>query len=123
MSASSPDVRSQLLSSAQALRWQVGGNVHESVVELVYTEAARIADRAVTRPGEKERFDFDRALDRIVTSRTWGFPIMVLMFAVDLLADHHRGQHPFTDAVVRADRRPSTRRCIRWLTPSACRGG
>jgi len=82
MSASSPDVRSQLLSSAQALRWQVGGNVHESVVELVYTEAARIADRAVTRPGEKERFDFDRALDRIVTSRTWGFPIMVLLFAV-----------------------------------------
>ena len=39
-----------------------------------------IADRAVTRPGEKPRFDLDRTIDRIVTSRLWGFPIMILLF-------------------------------------------
>jgi ferrous iron transport protein B len=82
MSDSSLDARQQLLATAQALRWQVGGNVHESVVESTYTNAARIADRAVTRPGEKERLGFDRSLDRVVTSRTWGFPIMLLLFAL-----------------------------------------
>ncbi len=82
MSAASAEIREQLLTSAQALRWQVGGNVHESVVEAVYADAARLADRAVTRPGKQEHFDFDRRLDRILTSRTWGFPIMLLLFAL-----------------------------------------
>jgi ferrous iron transport protein B len=34
----------------------------------------------VTRPDSKQRFDLDRAIDRVVTSRRWGFPIMILMF-------------------------------------------
>ncbi|NIM96376.1 MAG: ferrous iron transporter B [Anaerolineales bacterium] len=71
-----------ILSTAKALRWQIGGNVHESLVEGIYTDAARIADRAVTRPGEKPRFDLDRVIDNVVTSRTWGFPLMVLLFTV-----------------------------------------
>lgn len=70
----------EILSSANALRWQVGGNIHEGLVEGIYTDASRIADRAVTRSGEQPKFDFDRTLDRIVTSRTWGFPLMILLF-------------------------------------------
>ena len=70
----------EILSSANALRWQVGGNIHEGLVEGIYTDASRIADRAVTRSGERQKFDFDRTLDRIVTSRTWGFPLMILLF-------------------------------------------
>ncbi len=70
----------EILSSANALRWQVGGNIHEGLVEGIYTDASRIADRAVTRSGERPKFDFDRILDRIVTSRTWGFPLMILLF-------------------------------------------
>ena len=46
-------------------------------MEGVYTEAAALADRAVTRSGEKPRFDFDRTIDRLVTSRTFGFPLML----------------------------------------------
>jgi ferrous iron transport protein B len=49
-------------------------------MEAIYTDAAAIADRAVTRPGEKPRFDLDRTIDRLVTSRVWGFPLMLLMF-------------------------------------------
>jgi ferrous iron transport protein B len=64
------------------LRWQIGGNLHEQLVEAIYTDASRIADRAVTRPDQKPRFDLDRTIDRIVTSRVWGFPIMFLMLAV-----------------------------------------
>ena len=80
---SDPSVRSPagLLEEARTLRWETGGNVHEKLVEAVYTEAARLADRAVLRPDDR-RFDLDRTIDRLVTSRTWGIPIMVLLFAL-----------------------------------------
>jgi len=72
----------EILSSAQALRWQVGGDFHEQIMETTFTEAANIADRAITRQGEKPRFDLDRTIDSIVTSRVWGFPVMLLLFAL-----------------------------------------
>ncbi len=68
-----------IIQTAQALRWQIGGDFHETLMEDIYTDAARIAERAVTRPDEKPRFDLDRTIDRLVTSRTWGFPLMLLM--------------------------------------------
>jgi ferrous iron transport protein B len=71
-----------ILGAANELRWQIGSNFHEGLVEGIYTDASRIADRAVTRPGERPKFDFDRILDRIVTSRTWGFPLMILLFTL-----------------------------------------
>ncbi len=72
----------RLIAEAQALRWEVGANIHEQLVEALYTDAARIADRAVTRPDEPSRFDLDRTIDRLVTSRIWGFPIMLLLFTL-----------------------------------------
>ncbi len=51
-------------------------------MESLYAEAARIADRAVTRPGRPARFDLDRTIDRLVTSRRWGFPLMIGLFAL-----------------------------------------
>ncbi len=69
-----------ILRTAERLRRQMGTQFHERIVETIYADAARLADRAVTRPGGKPRFDIDRTLDRIVTSRRWGFPIMILMF-------------------------------------------
>ncbi len=71
-----------LLDSAETLRWQIGQEFHEQLMEDIYTDAARIADRAVTRPDEKPRFDLDRTIDHIVTSRLWGFPLMILLFTV-----------------------------------------
>jgi ferrous iron transport protein B len=82
MSSAAADQRAVILNQAQTLRWQVDENIHESVVESIYTDAARIADRVVTRPGEQERFDLDRTIDRIVTSKWLGFPLMILLFAV-----------------------------------------
>ncbi len=71
-----------ILSSAKAARLQIRCNVHESLVEAIYTDAARIADRAVNCLGDEPRFDLDRTIDRLVTSRTWGFPIMLLLFTL-----------------------------------------
>jgi len=70
-----------LLVLASELRWQVGADFHQSLMEALYTEAARIADRAVSRPGTTTRFDLDRAIDRLVTSRVWGVPLMIAMLA------------------------------------------
>ena len=72
----------QLPAAAARLRREVGQNFHEQLMEDIYAEAARLADRAVTLPGEAERFDLDRVIDRVVTSRVWGFPLMILLFAL-----------------------------------------
>jgi ferrous iron transport protein B len=79
-SAANPAI-DDVLHTAQTLRQEIGGNFHEQLTEALYGDAARIADRAVTRPGEQSRFTLERTIDRIVTSRIWGFPIMLLLFA------------------------------------------
>ena len=75
----SPDT---ILSNARALRWEIGGDFHEQLLESIYTDAAQIADRAVTRPDKKQRFDFEHNLDKILTSRKWGFPLMIVLLAI-----------------------------------------
>ena len=72
----------EILTTARTLRSQLGTDFHEQLVEAVYATAARITDRAVIKPGEKARLTLDRTIDRLVTSRLWGFPIMFLLFAV-----------------------------------------
>ncbi|MCP5099174.1 MAG: ferrous iron transporter B [Chloroflexi bacterium] len=71
-----------VLRNAESLRWEVGRDFHERLMEDIYTDAAKVADRAVTRPDEKPKFDLDRTIDRIVTSRIWGFPLMILLFTL-----------------------------------------
>ncbi len=71
---------SDILETAARLRWQVGGNVHETLVEAIYTDAVRIADRATIYPDKPPRFNLDRTIDQLVTSRVWGFPLMFLLF-------------------------------------------
>ncbi len=78
-SAPDPDTVNAVLELASQLRWQVGSEFHQSLMEAVYTEAARIADRAVTRAEGGRRFDLDRAIDNLVTSRLWGVPLMLAM--------------------------------------------
>lgn len=69
----------KILKSAQDLRWEIGADFHEKTMEALYTDATRLADRAVTYPDQKPRFDLDRTIDKLVTSRIWGFPLMILM--------------------------------------------
>ncbi len=71
-----------ILLKAGNLRWEVGENLHDSLMESLYTEASRIADRVVTRSGAPGRFNWDRALDKLLTGRWTGFPIMILLLMV-----------------------------------------
>ena len=72
----------QILSRAGSLRWDVGENVHDVLLESVYREAARIADRSVLEVGTERRFDWERTLDRVLTSPLTGFPIMLAILAI-----------------------------------------
>ena len=71
-----------VLATADSLRWEAGANLHDSLMESIYADAGRIADHTVTRRDEKPRFHLDRSIDRLVTSRWLGFPLMLLILAV-----------------------------------------
>lgn len=76
------DKRENIISLANLLRVKVGSNLHDSLMESIYRDAEVIASRSVTLKGEKPRFNFDRTLDKIVTSRVLGFPLMFLLLAI-----------------------------------------
>ncbi len=69
-----------LLSKAAALRSSVSEQVHEKIVEDIYAEATRICEKVVIRPDKPAAFNLDRTIDRLVTSRIFGFPLMILLF-------------------------------------------
>lgn len=68
-----------ILRNASSLRWEIGEQFHDSLMESMYADAARIADSVVVRTGERPRFNWDVTLDRLLTSRWTGFPIMLLL--------------------------------------------
>jgi ferrous iron transport protein B len=51
-------------------------------MEAIYTDAAQIAGEVVSQPGQRSRFSLDKTIDGLVTSRLWGFPLMILLFTV-----------------------------------------
>ncbi len=75
-SCTAPD---KLLDLASSIRWQLGPGFHEALVETIYAQAASIADAVVVNPGDNPVLD--RRLDRILTNRWTGFPVMILLLA------------------------------------------
>ncbi|MFQ5584255.1 MAG: nucleoside recognition domain-containing protein [Calditrichia bacterium] len=71
-----------ILATANTLRWEFGDNFHDELLESIYADASRIARRAVTSEGETPQFNWERTLDKLVTSRWTGFPIMLIVLAV-----------------------------------------
>jgi ferrous iron transport protein B len=86
--AEPPDASSspgqEIADLASSLRWTLGPDFHQSVVEAIYAEAAAIADRCARPVDKTGMFNWDHALDRLFTSRWTGVPIMVLLLAVVL---------------------------------------
>jgi ferrous iron transport protein B len=68
-----------ILETANSLRWELGEDLHDSLMESIYQDASRISEKVVARVGEKPRFQWDRTLDKLLTSRVTGFPIMLLL--------------------------------------------
>jgi len=74
--------REQIINTANALRYEMGGQLHDTTVEALYAEAGAIAERSVRVDGRARRPSFQRRLDELLTSRWTGFPMMVLLLAV-----------------------------------------
>jgi ferrous iron transport protein B len=74
--------RESILSIANNLRWEVGENLHDTLMESIYENATSIAAKTVTHPNIKPAFSFDRTLDKVLTSKYLGFPIMFIMLAI-----------------------------------------
>ena len=72
----------EIIQKANKYRWEIGENLHDAILESIYTDAARIADKTVTRQGGKQKFDWDRWIDKLVTGRWTGFPIMFLLLVI-----------------------------------------
>ena len=72
----------EILSLANNLRWDLGQNFHDQLMESIFANATTIAQRSVTTSKEKPLFSFDRTIDKIVTSPVFGFPVMFIILAV-----------------------------------------
>ncbi len=77
------DQQNDIIELASNLRWKVGENYHDRLTEGIYTDAASITRDVEVRDGQAH-FTFDRKLDQILTSKTFGFPIMIFILAVVL---------------------------------------
>lgn len=71
-----------ILATANNLRWEVGENLHDTLMESIYENATAISAKAVVYPNKKPAFSLDRTLDKILTSKYLGFPIMFVILAV-----------------------------------------
>lgn len=70
----------QILDLAESLRPSLGEGFRDEIVESMYSEAERIARRAVQSAADR-KYDLDQRIDRIVTSPVFGLPLMLLMLA------------------------------------------
>lgn len=73
--------REEILSVANAERWDLGLNFHDTVIEIIYSEASAVAQKTVSVSGDKPPYSLDLKIDKIVTGKWTGFPIMFLLLA------------------------------------------
>lgn len=71
-----------ILSLANNLRWELGADFHDDVVETIYTNASQIVKKTVWQEGEASASVFDMRIDRVITGKWLGFPIMFLLLAI-----------------------------------------
>ncbi|MCG8373293.1 MAG: hypothetical protein MI700_07150, partial [Balneolales bacterium] len=69
-----------LLNKAERFQKQIGQSVHDEYVEKLFQKAAEISHEAVKK--DTIRYLKDEKIDRILTSKIWGFPTMVGLFTL-----------------------------------------
>jgi len=70
-----------VIREAGALRRSLEAGFREEVVSSIYGEVERVSRRAVNDQGSRT-LELDQQIDRIVTSRLFGLPLMLLILAV-----------------------------------------
>ena len=77
----SEDNRSKVLSQAQRLRWELPDDFQDKMTERTFHAAEQITATSQVRGLKKTSVDIDWALDRLLTNRWVGFPVMLLILA------------------------------------------
>lgn len=72
----------ELMKLTKEVHLTLGDNFHEQWIERVYAGASRICTEVVTHRKGNGRSPIDVKLDRILTSRRWGFPIMITLLVL-----------------------------------------
>lgn len=71
---------SDIIKKAEKYRWEISEDFHDAIIETIYKEASEIAGKTIVDKNLSTGFDIK--LDKILTSRIYGFPIMLLLLAV-----------------------------------------
>jgi ferrous iron transport protein B len=74
----SPEIEAAVM----ATRWRLTPDFEDRLSAAIYADAERIVRASQARGVARVRVDFDKHLDRLLTSRWTGFPLMILLLAV-----------------------------------------
>jgi ferrous iron transport protein B len=80
MSTNTAPAANRILESAERLRRGLDVAFRDQMIEAIYDDASAIAGRAI-RQGRPAGPTWDEKLDRILTSKLWAFPIMLVGLA------------------------------------------
>lgn len=84
----------KILTLTSDLRWKIGEDFHDNLAEGIYADASEITENSVSTKSVKKKFRLDRKIDQIVTSSTWGFPIMFLILGIILWVTIEGANYP-----------------------------
>ncbi len=73
--------QSRVLRIADEYHKILGDSYRNDLVEAIYAQATTLINASVSTDFSARSFRVDRAIDRIVTHKIWGFPIMFLLLA------------------------------------------
>ncbi len=71
-----------VLHRATELRWLLRPDFHDALMGRYYGAASEIASACSATGARRVKFDLDRALDRVLTNRWLGFPLMLVLLAL-----------------------------------------
>jgi len=80
MSEEKLNTLNKIINESRVIGEKIDIVLHDILVSSIYNDAGIIASKAVRLKG-KSNFDYDRNLDRILTSKWLGFPIMFIILA------------------------------------------
>jgi len=73
-----------IITLSEELRSKISDDFHDNLAESIYADASKIVEYTVSKDNKKSKFRLDSKIDKIVTSRIWGFPIMLFILGVVL---------------------------------------
>lgn len=74
----------EMASLLNEIRKNDKNSVHSQLLHGIYQQASEIAQRVVSSQNNSPKMDWSMRIDRIVTSKKWGFPIMFLILVLVL---------------------------------------